>query len=63
MKRVQVRPGKVVAIPAALAEKMVAVRDGEAFTREQLLESARDEPRGVAVYAGPLKSKSKIKRR
>lgn len=57
MKRIVVRPGKVVMVSDALVEKMSKIRSRALFSREEALAIAAEEPRGATVFAGPLKPK------
>lgn len=57
MKRIVVRPGKVVMVSDALVEKMSKNASRVLFSREEALAIAAAEPRGATVFAGPLKPK------
>jgi len=57
VKRIQVRPGKIVVVSAELAEKAARIFRDSAYTREEVNRMVAAEPRGATVYAGPLSSK------
>ena len=62
MKRIQVRPGKVVFVSDDLAEKAAqAFASNPPLTREQVERIAKAEPPGVTVYAGPTSKSKKAK--
>jgi hypothetical protein len=62
MKRIQVRPGKVVFVSDDLAEKATqAFASRPTLTREQVEQFAKIEPPGMTVYAGPTSKSKKAK--
>ena len=46
-----------------LVEKMAAATGRVGFTREQVLEMAKAEPRGATIFAGPLGPERPSRRR
>lgn len=57
MKRIQVRPNKFVLVSDELAERAARVFQSVAMSREEALRIVSMEPRGVTVYAGPVKGR------
>ena len=55
MKRIKVRPGKFVLVSTELAEKAARAATAVSFTREEVERMVAAEPRGVTIYAGPLR--------
>ena len=61
-KIIKVRPGKFITISPALAEKAAASLKDFGLTREQALASAKAEPRGATIFAGPVKPRGASRR-
>jgi hypothetical protein len=59
MKRIKVRPGKFVLVPEDVAARAAQAMASVSFTREEVLQMAATEPRGITVYAGPIKPSRK----